>query len=58
MVSIFVWKYERKDWHFSVVNDGVLSCTVKPNKLGILKTFVKTDCIKIFKLTNLILLSN
>lgn len=21
MVSIFVWKYERIDWHFSVMND-------------------------------------
>ena len=21
MVSIFVWKYERNDWHFSVVKD-------------------------------------
>ena len=27
MVSIFVWKNERNDWHFSEVNDEeVLSC--------------------------------
>ena len=31
--------------------------TVKPNKLRILKTFVETDYHKVFKLTNLILLS-
>lgn len=30
MVSIFIWKYERNDWHFSaMIGEGVFSCGLR-----------------------------